>query len=119
MLPWRILPSQNHNRPTASRTRATSFTAELSSWDLYVNEREEARPGKQTAFIVPKRSPNLKKASASVPELLWAAVDVDERGDGVVLHLTDISLKRNGQRTNRSIAIRLFETRIIEPLRER
>ena len=86
---------------------------------LEVIEREEARPGQQTAFISPKRFPNLKGTSASVPELLWAAVDVDERSDGVVLRLTGIAVKRNGQPTNRSVAIRLFKTRIIEPSAER
>jgi hypothetical protein len=75
-------------------------------------------PGKHSTYLIPPRSRPLHDRSGN-PELLGAKFDVDNsKGGGVILRVTKLSITRAGHSISRADAIRIFESRVVSPLRQ-
>jgi hypothetical protein len=66
--------------------------------------------------LIPQRSRSLRDRSGT-PELFGAEFDVDDSGRGVTLRVTKLSIERAGHSISRKDAVRMFESRVVTPLR--
>lgn len=73
-------------------------------------------PGKHSAYLSPSWLPPLRDRTGK-PELFGASFDIDDSTDGVTIRLTKLSVTRAGRSISRADAIRIFESRVVSPLR--
>lgn len=95
-----------------------SLYRSLESWGFRVSGSTALfpNPGKHSAYLIPHHSPSPRDRSGS-PELFGAEFDVDDTARGVTLRVTKLSITRARHSVSRIDAVRIFESRVVAPLR--
>jgi hypothetical protein len=72
---------------------------------------------KHSAYIVPSPLPQWKKPRVGRAELFEAIFDVDNAPSGVIIRVTKLEVKRGTEPIDAAIAVKIFENKVIVPLR--
>ena len=72
---------------------------------------------KHSAYLIPSRLPQWKNPPTGSAELFEAIFDVDSTAAGLVVRLTKLEVKRGVETTDAAAAVKIFENKVIAPLR--
>ncbi len=72
---------------------------------------------KHSAYILPRPTPQWRKPREGRTELFEIMFDVDNLPMGVQIRVTKIQVKRGSEPADKNAAVKMFEARVIQPLR--